>query len=254
MGSCCPDKDSSRHPPLTPSPMSAIRIRSLLILMVCSIGSVWAQNAPTLDPNSDAWHARNPEQGICPAHPNPPAVDVGVDSCVDGSVKAAVEEPPGVRLNPDALPADDPELFGYPVMKQRAVRSRPPTATSWTGPSTKSPLESLSREPEPAALEQVTSPAIPRPADAAGADSTESSNLGSASALHLKLSRTQIQRRQVVARRRSAALQANRQQQCRELSLSEPECRLRLHEQKVFGVSHSASQPAASNAHQQPIP
>lgn len=234
--------------------MSAIRIRSLLILMVCSVGSVWAQNIPTLDPNSDAWHGRSPEQSICPDHPNPPAVDVGVDACVDRSVKAAIDEPPGVRLNPAALPADDSELFGYPVTKQRAVRSRPPTATSWTGQSTKSSLASPLPEPEPAALEKVTSPGIPSPADAAGADSTESSDLGSASALHLRLSRMQLQTRQARARRRSAALQTNLQQQCRELYLSEPECRLKLHEQKALGLSHSASQPAASTAHHQPIP
>ncbi len=234
--------------------MSAIRIRFLLILMVCSVGLGWAQTTPTLDPNSDAWGARSSEQSICLDHPNPPAVDVGVDACIDRSVKAAVEEPPGVRLNPAALPDDDPELFGYPVMKQRAVRSRPPTATSWTGQSTKSSLESPAPGSEPAAVQRVRSPATPSPAEEAVGDSTEPYDLGSASALHLKLSRMRLQARQARARRRSVELETSLQQQCRELYLSEPECRLTLHEQKVFGLSHSASQPAPSNTHQQPIP
>lgn len=227
--------------------MIAIRIRSLLILMVCCVGSVWAQNSLTLDPNSDAWRSRKLEQSVCPDHPNPPAVDVAVDSCIDRLVKADVEELPGARLNPAALPANDSELFATVESKQSPTRARFTSATSWAPKPTSSLLERSPPAAEAPIPETVKLPIMPSPADTAATEPTESIDLRSDSALQIKLSHIRLQAPQERARRRSLELQKTFHQQCQTLLLSDAECRLRLQGQKVSGLRPRTDQSASSS-------
>ena len=175
--------------------MIAIRIRLLLLLMVCSAGPVWAQNTLPLGPYSDAWSARSLGPSVWPEHPNPPAVDVAVDSCVDRLVRADVEELPGVRLNPAALPANDSELLAPLDAKPRATRSSVPSATSWTPKLPSSLLERPPPAAERTTPETVTLPIMPSPADTAATEPTESIDSGSVSALQAKLSHIRLQTR-----------------------------------------------------------
>ena len=230
--------------------MRSIWLRSLLILAVCSVGSVWAQNSLTLNPDSEERSARSAEQSVCPNHLIPPAVDAAVDSCVDRLFKADVEELAGARLNPAALPAEDPELLGTIEAGKPPARARLSAATSWGAqargsPETVLPAASATRE-------TITLPVMPTPADAA-TELTEPADSGSVSALGLKLAHIRGHTPPERARHPSVESQKQRHPQCQRLHLSEAECRTRQREQRVSGLSRRTDQ-AASYSRQQPIP
>jgi len=204
--------------------MITIRIRSLPILMVCSMGPVWAQNTLTLDPTSAMGRARSLEESACPYHPNPPAVDVAVDACVDRLVKADVEELPGVRLNPALLPADDPELRATLQAKQPARPAQPPAATSWVVTPANAFVDTVSPAAELTASSAGPLTTVPSPAEIVATEPTDSVDLGSVSALHLKLARARLRRQQERGRRQLVELQKRLEQQCQQLLFTNVEC------------------------------
>jgi hypothetical protein len=198
-----------------------------------------AQSPPPPAGTVQAMQQPSTESILCLEPSSPQAVAAAVELCVDRLVKANTQEIPGARLDVAALPENDLELLSTPDQNQFVSPPRPPGVTSWSPKAIAiQPLATT-----PAISESPGSSALQLPAvtilASTEVDDSASLDLVSASSLDRKLNRARVRAQQEARLRRARQAQKDLDQQCRQMHLSNLECRLKLKNQKQSPLGHT---------------
>ncbi|SRR5579875_349037 len=236
-----------------------IRFLLLVLLVALLAEAAMAQNATRA---SGTAAARQPQAldpaTVCSEPSDPRAVSADVNLCVDRLVKADVQDVPGARVDRSLFPDNDPELLSPPQGNLPAPRPKAPSLTSW-GPSpsfTSWGLQpgltlwgprpanagALPPEADKAVSEAPVSPAAPLPEAPLLTDTTiipdePSPDHDSSSVPRWKLKRAQAREEEERRRRLSRELQKRFDAQCRQLHLSDLQCRLKLNSDPLAAVT-----------------
>ena len=223
------------------------RLSLLVLLAVLVAKSTPAQSAPPPVRPAKAIYLQTTDGISCSEPPHPQSVDTEVDLCVNALVKANVQDTPGVRLDVTVLPENDPELLASPDESQFASRPQLPDATSWSHQPIGSPVLETAPVPAPPAA-QLPVPSATLSAAEPGDGS--SIDLASLSTPGRKLARARIRTQEEARQRQSRQLQKDLNEQCRQMHVSNLECRLKLKNQKVSAIGQAGqsatSQPQAN--------
>jgi len=228
--------------------MRLIRRSLLSLLAVLVAETTLAQSMPVTAGSKRPQHASSV---ACPEPSNPQAVAAEVNLCNDRLIDADVQDIPGARLDLNVVPQNDPELLAAPDENQFPSPARPPGATSWSPHATLATASiatpAVSRSTGPSVLQPSAAPAL-APAEAAG---NSSFDLASASTLARKLTRNRLRTQEEARLRQSRQQQKDLNQVCRQMHLSDLECRLKLKAPKLATIGHQtvtvANSPRQAN-------
>lgn len=209
------------------------------LLAVLVAAAALAQSVSPTTGAARAMQLQSANSTFCPEPPNPQAVSAAVNLCMDCLIRADVQDVPGVRLDQNVLPGNDPELLAIPEQNQFASRPQMAGATSWRPlairPQRLGATPTLSG---PASSSAVQLPALAILASTE-VDNSVSLDFAYASTLDRKLSRARSRKQAEEQRRQSRELQKDLGEQCRQLHLSDLECRLKLRTQKLSAIGHT---------------
>lgn len=217
-----------------------LRLSLLVLLAVLVAGPTSAQSLPSPAGPAKAIQLQSTEGLSCSEPPHPQSANAEVNLCVDALVRADVQDTPGARLDVTVLPENDPELLPTPDEQQFASRAQPARATTWSPQAMRA--QELATAPtfsESASSSAVYLPAVAIPASTEVDDSV-SLDPAAASTLDRKLARARFRTQEESKLRQSRQLQRDLNEQCRQIHLSNLECRLKLKDQKLATVGHRA--------------
>jgi hypothetical protein len=202
-----------------------------LIALAASAQSV----SPTIR-TAKAVQLQSIDSIFCSEPLNPQAVSAAVNLCMDRLVRADVQEIPGVRLDLNVVPANDPELLATPGQNQFASRPQLAGATLWGPQAIRARgLEAIPTVSGPDSWSAVQLPAAPILAPTE-IDNSAPLDFASASTLARKLSRARSRKQVQEKQHQSRQLQKDLGDHCRQLHLSDLECRLTLKTQKLSAI------------------
>ena len=214
-------------------------VRILIWLAVLAVTrAALAQDAPSVSDAYDAWQPARPNNAVCSEPSAPQAVHAAVDRCVDSLVRSDLEHELGI-LRDDAVVPDDPDLPNSPDMKPFTTRAGTTGASSWA------PMALRRQKPQAASQSQgATDPFVLRlPSSASLSNTTDidetlPSESVPPSTIAQGLARARHQREVARTQRHLTLPDTTQDQVCRQLHLSQLECRLKLKDQKVAATSH----------------
>jgi hypothetical protein len=229
-----------------------IRFLSLLLLFTALASeAATAQSAARVTRGAAA--ARQPQvpdpASVCSEPSDPRAVNADINLCVDRLVKADVQDVPGVGLDLNVFPYNDPELLSTPQENLFAPRPKVPSFTSWVpqpGSTSWGPrpanVEVLQPEPDEPAPEKMPSPTVQAPGMPLLTDTTAtldelSPGLGPMPDTQWKLKRARARKAAEDKRRQSREQQKRFETHCRQLHLSDLECRLKLKSEPLASIT-----------------
>ncbi len=223
--------------------MRLIRHLSLLVLLAVLIaGTTSAQSMPPPTGSAKAIPSQSADGTSCSEPPHPQSVNADVDLCVDALVKADVQDAPGVRLDVIVLPGNDPELLASQDKNRVASRHQLPSATSWGPQRFRQELGATPTPSESASLSPAQSPAFTIRPSPEVADNT-SLDLVNVSILDRNLARARVRKQEEARLRQSRQMARDQKEQCRQINLSNLECRLQLKNQKLLPTDHTGALP-----------
>jgi len=226
-------------------------IRTLILSMLLAGLSVEAASAQSIPITAKATQPEDTNGPACSEPANPQALNAEVNLCIDRLVKAYVQDIPGARLDVTVSLQNDLELLPTPDENQLAPRTQPVRATSWSPQA----MRTQGLATAPAFSESATSSAVHLPAVTIWAsteiEDSASLTFASASTLDRKLTRARLRTQEEAKLRQSRQLQRDLNEHCRQMHLSNIECRLKLKNQKLSAIGHTGqsarSQPQANH-------
>ncbi len=227
-----------------------IRFLSLLVLFAALVAeAVTAQSVPGTAAAAAVGQQRSRPTTVCSELTDPRAVNADVNLCVDRLVKADVQDVPGARVDRNVSLYNDPELLSPPQENLFAPRPKVPSVTSWGpqpgftswGPKP-AKLEIPQPEPDEPVPEATSSPTLQLSEPSLLTDATVIQNepspgLGPVPDTQWKLKRARAQKAEEDRRRQSHEQQKRFETHCRQLHLSDLECRLKLKSEPLTAIT-----------------
>ena len=193
-----------------------------------------AQEAIGARPGRNRAHRQDADNYFCRESPDGSAVKASVNLCLDRQLNADVQDVAGTRLNPNALPDDDPELLATPVAK-KSNRAPPATTSSWQPkPAQTGFLDTASQFRASDAFLPVPRLTITNRIEDSDSNPSDSP---APSLMQQQLARARARAQHEERRRRTREEQNSFHQQCSRLHMSDLNCRLRLRRQKLSALS-----------------
>jgi hypothetical protein len=232
-----------------------IRFLSLLLLFAAlTAEAVTAQSVPATPGMTAAGQQQSRSAAVCSEPSDPRAVNAEVNLCVDRLVKADVQDVPGVLLDRNVFPYNDPEMLSPPQENLSAPRPKVSSVTSWgpqpgftswgPRPANVDASQPESNQPVPEAMPSPTLqlPEPPLLDDTTVTQDQTSPASGSAAELQWKRKRARAREAEEDRRRQSREQQKRFEAQCRRLHLSNLECRLKLKSDPLAAITDRMNQ------------